>query len=89
VTKDHALALQRGDEVHLGSCLTKFGPRGGVKFFQEVWRVSGKPQPRPRAGDWYVPIKFGLRASGGIREDNVHIFHLDSECSIASKANTA
>ena len=81
ITREQALQLRHGDELHYGVCQRIVGPRGGVRYQIERWRVSGMTKTwktRPEAFE--VPIKYGLRGHSYLAGYNAHLFHLATEC---------
>ena len=81
ITKEQALKLQHGDILHVGECTKTIGPRGGVQFKPECWRVNGKVKTwKTRSTHFRVPLKYGLYDYGYLDQDNAHYFHLESEC---------
>jgi hypothetical protein len=81
MTTEQVKALSYHTEVHAGECKHCIGSRGGTKTKSEVWRVSGRVQLWKRNPERFsVPIKHGLYSNAHITPDNVHLFHLASEC---------
>jgi hypothetical protein len=81
ITREQAIQLTHGTEIHYGECERKVGPRGGVKLLIEVWRVSGKCQTwKTRPNDFRLPIKHGMYQNDAIAQWNCDAFHLASEC---------
>ena len=83
ITREQALQLTYRDEIHFGTCKKNVGPRGGVTYKVETWRVNGKVKTwKTRLSDFEVPIKFGMRAYDYLSEYNAKDFHLAAECPI-------
>lgn len=87
VTRDQLESLSYGQTLH---CCTKHecnkveGPRGGVK--ENITRVckSGMVKTwKTRPNDFHMPIKYGLRDSYWIDQDNAHMFHLPQDCAVS------
>ncbi len=81
ITKEQALQLRHGDELHYRECKRIIGPRGGVSYTVERWRVNGVTKTwKTRPDEFQVPIKYGLYAYSYITNDNALGFHLATEC---------
>lgn len=49
----------------------------------ERWRRNGKTQVwKTRAGEFSVPVKFGLKSYSYITHNNAHEFHVAGECEV-------
>jgi|ERR1700676_652625 len=84
ITKEQAMALRHGQELHFGVCKSTTGPRGGVKVTQTRVRVSGMCQTwKTRPEDFRVPVKHGMYDNGEIVPSNAAQFHLMSDCPLA------
>jgi hypothetical protein len=89
ITKEQAMALRHGQELHFGVCKSTTGPRGGVKVTQVRVRVSGQCQTwKTRPEDFRVPVKHGLYSNGEIVPSNAAQFHLTDNCPLNVKAST-
>ena len=71
------------NEFHSDGCYIQVGPRGKLTGHCEIYRITGQFQPRPRTGDWYLPIKYGMYRSARITEQTMHDYHPGSWCSMA------
>ncbi len=83
ITREQALQLRHGDELHYGVCQKITGPRGGVTYKIERWRVNGKVKTwKTRPDEFVVPIKHGLRDCHYLTDVNAHNFHLATDCPV-------
>lgn len=83
ITKDEALKLRHGDEIHLGQCQVHVGERGGIQITQVRVRVSGQVKVwKTKPDAFQFPIKYGMYQSGHIHDRNASEFHLASECAL-------
>jgi hypothetical protein len=81
ITREQAIKLTHGQELHFGVCKSTTGPRGGVKVTQTRVRVSGQCQTwKTRPEDFRVPVKHGMYDNGEIVPSNAAQFHLTSDC---------
>ena len=81
ITKDQAMSLTYGTELHYGECTRVVGPRGGVTEHSERWRVNGKCRTWvTRPNEFTVPIKHGLYRSAYLMESNADKFHVAADC---------
>lgn len=84
ITKEQALALRYGQELHcevVHTCKRTTGPRGGVKEHIVRVRVSGVCKTwKTRPTEFRVPVKYGLYESSAITETNARSFHLPEDC---------
>lgn len=84
ITKEQALSLRRGDELHctvVYDCTRTIGPRGGVKERVVSVRVSGKCQTwKTRPHEFRLPVKYGLYENSAVTERNAADFHLPQDC---------
>lgn len=91
ITKEQALALRYGQELHctvVQQCKRTVGPRGGVKESIVRVRVSGKCQTwKTRPSEFRVPVKYGLYESSSITEYNAMQFHLPGDCPLAAASD--
>lgn len=88
VTKEQALSLSYGAEVHYTGrheCARTVGPRGGITEKITRCRVTGACKTWKRIPVRFrLPVKWGLRTSGAIEEGNAYEWHLASECPLAA-----
>lgn len=62
-------------------CSKTVGPRGGVTVNVTEVRQSGSIKTwKTRPNDFHMPVKYGLRESWYVDQDNAKDFHLASEC---------
>lgn len=80
------MRLSWNHELHEDGCNITTGPRGGKTDHIVRWRVNGEPHPRPKAGDWYVPIKHGLRTHGYLNEHTATMLHTIEECPLYAES---
>lgn len=82
ITREQALTLTHGDEVHFQTCTRYVGPRSGVKFRQTICRVTTHTAKtwKTRPSDFYIGVVHGLRNYGSITHNNNSSWHLPSEC---------
>jgi hypothetical protein len=89
VTREEALQLTHGDEIHEEGCLRITGPRGGVTERITRWRVSGQCQTwKTRPDHFRVPIKFGMYESSTLDHHNAYLCHLASKCPLRAHPET-
>ncbi len=69
-------------ELHRDGCYVEVGPRGGLTYHVQAWRKSGQFQPRPRAEDWFQPVKHGMYDSMHVTEHQARVFHAGSTCGL-------
>ena len=82
ITRTQAQELHHGDLVHVGTCQKIIGPRGGRRFKITRLRVSGRFREFKRSLSWYLPIKYGIRDSYRITNDNCTEFHAEYDCPV-------
>jgi len=81
MTKEQAMNVRYGEEIHYGDCKKVVGPRGGITIAQVRVRPSGKCQTwKTRPSEFRLPVKYGLYNSYTIDHTNKDHFHLASEC---------
>ena len=82
ITRDQAIVLKHGDELHRGECVETIGPRGGLKRFIERWKVNGKTKiwTSKWLNRFRTPLKHGLSKHDYLSEVNSGHFHLATEC---------
>lgn len=81
ITKDQALKLRHGNEVHFGECTKVVGPKGGIKLHVNKARVTGYIQTWKRDESRFrLPVMHGLRGYGAITNDNCEYFHMPEDC---------
>lgn len=81
ITRDQALALRHGEEIHENGCKQTVGPRGGIKEYILRYRVSGQCQTWVREPKRFrFPVKYGLYGNGEVTETTAPYFHLVSDC---------
>ncbi len=84
ITKQQAMDLQHGEELHYtgnGSCHIIVGPRGGETEKIVHVRVSGMCQTWKRDTERFrLPVKYGLYESSEVNQSNAALFHLPDEC---------
>lgn len=87
ITKETAQTLGYGTTLHCcikHECSKTVGPRGGITENITRVRVSGSCKTwKTRPNEYHLPIKWGLRESYWIDEDNNRSFHLPSECEVS------
>lgn len=73
-------------EFHYGTCTRTVGPRGGETVRIEHWRANGAIKTwKTRAGEWRLPIKYGMRGYSYIDQYNADQFHVAEECPLNGK----
>lgn len=78
ITKAQAITAS---EFHSEPCLRTYGPRGGIKTQQHVWRRNGVTQVwKTRPEDFKIPVKHGLYQHGYVHQDNAHMLHTAEDC---------
>ena len=84
ITREQAIRLCSGEELHYGECIATCGPRGGVRQKIERWRVNGRTKVWAKSpARFHVPIKYGFRGPYSyLTEDNANEFHRASECAL-------
>lgn len=88
ITREQAIQLRHGDELHVNPCVIHAGPRGGEKLKQERWRVNGVVKLwKTRPTHFRVPIKWGLKVCAYLDHNNAHLFHLATECTPLRKTH--
>lgn len=84
ITKDQAMSLRHGQEIHCNvvrKCKCEIGPHGGIKQSFVRVRVSGQCKTWvTRPDEFSIPVKFGLYESGYLTQDNADSFHFPEEC---------
>jgi len=72
---------QTANDFHESECHVRIGERGGRTTFIRSWRRSGKTKVwKTRSGEFQIPVKYGLYASGYITHDNANHFHISADC---------
>ncbi len=83
ITKEQAVGLCRGDELHFGECKKEIGPRGGVQLSVCRVRVNGQVKTWVKSPSRFrIPIKHGLYEYGQVDEYNCQKFHLAKDCPV-------
>lgn len=83
ITRQQAILLKYGEEIHYGTCRETIGPYGGRRVTIERWRIFGKVKLwKTRPNDFSIPIKNGLYNFGKLTHDNCEAFHLVKNCPI-------
>lgn len=86
ITKDEAINLGYGAELHYGNCSLIIGPRGGRTIKETRVRVSGRCQTwKTRPKEFRVPVKYGLYNSFAMTEYNAEDFHLLEQCPLINE----
>jgi hypothetical protein len=81
ITKQQAIDLPYGGEIHYGECKRIVGPRGGETITQERWRKSGQCKTWKRSPEKFrLPIKHGMYDNSYLDQTNCINFHLASDC---------
>ena len=81
MTLTEAKKLQPGNILHHTGCTVKIGPRGGRTEIIERWRVIGIPKVwKTQLHRVSISIKFGMYDFYTIYENEVHLFHRESQC---------
>lgn len=90
LTKEQALTLTHGSEIHRGECVRLVGARNGIKDVIERWRVTSATQTwKTRPDEFRVPVKRGLYAYGEITERNAHEVHTSGDCNLRYRTPVA
>lgn len=95
ITRDQALALDLGDELHYTGpsgkrphglphgCLRLIGPRGGEQYEIVRARVNGACKTWKRRPEAFrLPVKHGLREYAYVTESNAQWWHRASDCTL-------
>ena len=84
ITKEQALALRYGAEVHYTGqrpCTITIGPRGGITTRITCCRVSGRCETwKTRPTEYRLPVKYGLYEHASIRTYDAALWHVAADC---------